>query len=81
MPVEGLVHYEHVDPCLGCLPDVTQACCGHGGLCQPYVVIAPGNAPGTFSNELAPGTKERVLHDSAALAFFAEHGVGAATAA
>ncbi len=28
------------DPCLGHLPDVLYACCGHG-IDDPYVVIAP----------------------------------------
>lgn len=71
-----LLHYDSVDPCLGLLPDVTQACCGHGGLADPYVVIAPGNAPGTMSPHLKSGSYKRVLRNSAALDYFAEQGVG-----
>lgn len=77
--------YSHVDPCLGIIPDVIQACCGHGyaerARCEnaeewhpePYVVIAPGHPPGTWVPD-APNASE--LREAAALAFFAERGVG-----
>lgn len=26
-----------IDPCLGRLPGVTNACCGHGGVCKKYI--------------------------------------------
>jgi hypothetical protein len=71
-----LLNYVSVDPCLGVLPDVTQACCGHGGLCDPYVVIAPGNAPGTFSPHVKPGTIQTIFRNESALLYFTEQGVG-----
>jgi hypothetical protein len=33
------------DPCLGLLPDVRAACCGHG-VDEPYVVVAHGTVCG-----------------------------------
>lgn len=74
LPVPGLHHYRGVDPCLGLLPDVVQACCGHGGAGQPYVTIAPGNAPGTMIPALVG--PHRSLRNEAALEFFRQHGVG-----
>ncbi|QOR55646.1 MAG: hypothetical protein VM34scaffold347_57 [Phage 66_12] len=31
------------DPCLGCLPNVRYACCGHGSRRAAYVVVADGS--------------------------------------
>lgn len=30
------------DPCIEGLPNVTSACCGHGGVNEPYIQYAPG---------------------------------------
>lgn len=78
---DELHHYSGVDPCLGILPDVVQACCGHGrdGK-EPYVVIAPGNKPGTGLPALKPGTYRGALYGSFALSYFAALGVGPQTA-
>lgn len=70
-----LRNYRGVDPCLGLLPDVVQACCGHAGEGDPYVVIAPGNAPGTMIPELVGRYFE--FHGAAALDYFDARGVGA----
>jgi hypothetical protein len=78
MPVDDLVNYRGVDPCLGRLEGVTQACCGHGGLVNPYVTIAPGNAPGTMTSACVPGSRERVLYGVEALDYFRSRGVGPA---
>jgi hypothetical protein len=61
------------DPCLGVLPDVAQACCGHGARGIPYVVISPGCQPYQRLSELP----DRVTLDGdEALAFFLTTGVG-----
>jgi hypothetical protein len=31
------------DPCLGHIPGVKAACCGHGGTVQPYIAWEDGN--------------------------------------
>lgn len=72
---DGLRHYRGVDPCLGLLPDVVQACCGHAGEGDPYAVIAPGNAPGTMVPDLVGPYS--TLHGAAALDYFDALGVGA----
>lgn len=38
------------DACLGFLPGVSHACCGHGGACEPYVVI--GGEPDQNAEEI-----------------------------
>ncbi len=73
-PDDRLQWYSGVDPCLGLLPNVTQACCGHGGRSVPYVVIAPGNAPGTMSPSVVG--REDIRYGRAAIAFFRSLGVG-----
>lgn len=70
----GLQHYTGVDPCLGLLDDVVQACCGHGGVGEPYVVVAPGNAPGTMMPRL--DGPHVALRGQAALDYFRGLGVG-----
>jgi hypothetical protein len=48
------------DICLGTIPGVCLACCGHGGVCQPYVVF------GEY-----PNGNWLMLEDDKALQFFA----------
>lgn len=69
-----LRHYSGVDPCLGLIPDAVQACCGHAGEGDPYVVIAPGNAPGTMIPDLVGRHFE--YHGAAALRYFDKLGIG-----
>lgn len=89
-PIQGPPPYPTADPCLGILPDVTQACCGHGGKVHnaeayggtvdevvahtAYVVISPGDAPGTFHPD-AVGPWH-VLRGEDALRYFDARGVG-----
>lgn len=70
------------DPCLGLLPDVAHACCGHGllghdgeeqGFCSPYVVVADGCTPNTPVPFLEEHT---TLRHEDALEFFEAMGVG-----
>lgn len=35
----GITMTEGPDACLGYIPGVSHACCGHGGAAEPYVVI------------------------------------------
>ena len=73
-PIPGPAPYVDADPCLGILEDVTQACCGHRGVTTPYVVISPGDVPGTFrSQAVGPWI---ALYGDDALAFFDAQGVG-----
>lgn len=55
------------DICLGLLPGVSQACCGHGGVCEPYVVIGgqPDQDVSTIRNAV-------VIRGDAALRYFRE---------
>lgn len=56
-----------IDPCLGLLPGVSNACCGHGDVEKAYVVI--GGRPGQGSAQLP----DRVtLYGPDALVYFAE---------
>jgi len=57
---ERLRPYYGYDPCLGCLPGVKAACCGHGDTCRPYVMLADGET----------------LYDGDAFAYFHSQGVG-----
>jgi hypothetical protein len=58
--------YTAPDPCLGFLPGVSWACCGHGHVSKAYVVI--GGAP----YEGRDGRSDWVtLRGTDALAFFA----------
>jgi hypothetical protein len=41
-PAPGLEPPDGPDPCLGWLPGVTHACCGHGGARTAYVAFAGG---------------------------------------
>jgi hypothetical protein len=52
------------DPCLGLLPGVSQACCGHGRDSQAYVVIGGEPNESCFERELIS------LHGKAACIFF-----------
>lgn len=52
------------DPCLGLLPGVSHACCGHGK-CQPYVVIG-----GTPDQDCSTIPDKRILTGLAAKTFF-----------
>jgi hypothetical protein len=75
-PEAGLLNsYTGVDPCLGLIPGVSQACCGHG-FDQPYVVI--GGQPGEYAPEYEARTGKEVvvLRWDRALAFFRRMGVG-----
>lgn len=40
------------DPCLGWLPGVVHACCGHGVWWRAYVLCAPGHEPNTPCSEI-----------------------------
>lgn len=68
-------HYTHVDPCLGVIPGVVQACCGHGDPDDAYVVIAPGYAPGTMVPDIPPLERVTLRYDEA-VAYFDKIGVG-----
>ena len=70
------------DPCLGYIPGVVHACCGHsiphpteemGG--GAYVVVAPGYRPNTSCATIPPHHRQ-TLRGEQALAWFAERGVG-----
>jgi hypothetical protein len=54
------------DACLGVIPGVAHACCGHGGLSQPYVVL--GGEPDQGMTSVASAV---TLRGDAALTFFA----------
>jgi hypothetical protein len=66
-----------IDACLGGeLPDVAEACCGHGDVEHAYVVVAPGCQPWTFTKDLTvPNT---TLRGKDAIDYFASLGVGPA---
>lgn len=53
------------DACLGTIPGVSHACCGHGGACDPYVTL--GGSPG----QPAWQVKTVTLRGEAATKFFA----------
>lgn len=57
------------DPCLGPLPGVSHACCGHGMEYRAYVVI--GGEPNEWGSGRLPGSK--VLNGAAALEYFEKH--------
>jgi hypothetical protein len=61
------------DACLGLLPAVRNACCGHGDPNEAYVVIG-GPAADTWGGMFPP--IEIVLRGPIALAWFADFGVG-----
>jgi hypothetical protein len=61
------------DACLGVLPDVAQACCGHGARSIPYVVISPGCHPYQWVSELPDHV---TLDGVEALELFRSMGVG-----
>ena len=70
------------DPCLGTIPGVVHACCGHGARYSsyeedvphgPYVVVSPTGYPGQACHEVRDGV---TLRDESALDWFAERGVG-----
>lgn len=65
-----------IDPCLGCIPGVSQACCGHGRTDWkgPYVVI--GGEPGQTCIGREEGIDYTVLRGMDALKWFAERGKG-----
>lgn len=67
---QSFVHPREPDPCLGYLPGVAFACCGHGKG-EAYVVV--GGAP----NEGACDPRPNLRRDDA-LAFFALFGRGPA---
>lgn len=60
------------DPCLGVLPGVIHACCGHGELWRAYLVIANAT-PGTIVSSLK---KYKRLGGQDAIDYFTSHGVG-----
>jgi hypothetical protein len=68
IPEPGCEHipYLGADPCLGWLPGVVFACCGHGGESRAHVVIA-GRTPET------PASR---LYADEALDYFKSIGVG-----
>jgi hypothetical protein len=66
---ERLRPYYGYDPCLGCLPGVLNACCGHGGEHQPYVLLDGGGPSKLYVDNPS-------LHGNEALAYFRSLGVG-----
>ena len=53
------------DICLGYIPGVSHACCGHGGICEPYAVL--GGEPDQSCREIENMV---VLRGAEALTFF-----------
>lgn len=52
---------EGVDPCLGELPGVTNACCGHGVREESYIIFTNGIVVRDFI--VGPGEKHSRRHD------------------
>src|SRR5512144_3031650 len=77
LPIPGLEEWPELgaDPCLGWLPDVAAACCGHGfsGDPDPWDQTEDGRRPHTSVAELP---EHVILHGDNALAFFRSLGVG-----
>jgi hypothetical protein len=71
------VDKQPIDPCLGLIPGVSHACCGHGSRwaykSRPMAYVVIGGRPGEPCYEL---DEYRVLNGEKALAFFAERGIG-----
>jgi hypothetical protein len=61
------------DPCLGMLPGVVAACCGHGTVDEAYVLFR-------FPQRDIPGDLGDDLRREEALQYFKQHGVGPASA-
>jgi hypothetical protein len=75
----GCITYEKLgpDPCLGYLPGVAHACCGHGEVGRAYVVFGEGLLGGERCTELsALGIPYTHLDDEEALEYFRQRGVG-----
>lgn len=84
-PIPGFEHLPFgADPCLGWLPDVAHACCGHGFSGErdpwgsgdgrrPFVVISPGCRPHTSPREIPDHVH---LEGDDALDYFRSLGVG-----
>ncbi len=66
--------YKDLDPCLGLVPGVIQACCGHGTMSQAYALISDCDPPGTFISKHKGKLCE--VRGERALEWFAEQGVG-----
>lgn len=71
-PIPGLPYWG-ADPCLGWLPNVAHACCGHGKDADAYVVISAGCFPSQPASDLPEAV---TLRAEDAIRHFRSLGVG-----
>lgn len=76
---DPVIHYSwngngtRPDACLGFIPGVVHACCGHGDEFHAYAVLHPTAEPGVACSSLK---NEVTLRGEDALEFFRSKGVG-----